>query len=144
MQPFTANQLRYANYLDEDDVRSNPARAAFGPNYDRLLAVKNAYDPDNLFHMNTNMAPAVHQTGTGGVLAIERTAVLAAVLQSVDAVDARAGQPERHPHPARVATCRCKQRSCLGRSAPLGAARCAVDGQGRIECRRERDDAPTR
>jgi FAD/FMN-containing dehydrogenase len=57
MQPFTANQLRYVNYLDEDDMRHDPARAAYGPNYDRLVQVKNAYDPDNLFRMNTNITP---------------------------------------------------------------------------------------
>ena len=61
MEPFTANQLRYANYLDEDDMQGDPARAAFGANYDRLLAVKNAYDVDNLFHMNTNITPAVRR-----------------------------------------------------------------------------------
>jgi FAD/FMN-containing dehydrogenase len=57
MQPFTANQLRYVNYLDEDDMRHDPARAAYGQNYDRLVQVKNAYDPDNQFRMNTNITP---------------------------------------------------------------------------------------
>ena len=57
MRPFTANQLRYVNYLDEDDMRHEPARAAYGPNYDRLVQVKNAYDPDNQFRMNTNITP---------------------------------------------------------------------------------------
>jgi hypothetical protein len=57
MQPFTANQLRYVNYLDEDDIQHDPARAAYGPNHDRLVQVKNAYDPDNQFRMNTNIAP---------------------------------------------------------------------------------------
>jgi FAD/FMN-containing dehydrogenase len=57
MQPFTANQLRYVNYLDADDTGDDPVRAAYGPNYDRLVQVKNAYDPDNLFRMNTNIAP---------------------------------------------------------------------------------------
>jgi FAD/FMN-containing dehydrogenase len=57
MRPFTANQLRYVNYLDEDDMRHDPARAAYGPNYDRLVQVKNAYDPDNQFRMNTNITP---------------------------------------------------------------------------------------
>src|SRR5205823_11795120 len=37
MQPFTADQLRYVNYLDEDDMTDEPARAAYGPNYDRLV-----------------------------------------------------------------------------------------------------------
>jgi FAD/FMN-containing dehydrogenase len=57
MQPFTG-KLRYANYLDEDDMREDPARAAYGPNIDRLVQVKNAYDPDNMFRMNTNILPS--------------------------------------------------------------------------------------
>jgi FAD/FMN-containing dehydrogenase len=57
MQPFTADQLRYVNYLDEDDMHDNPARAAYGPNYERLVKVKDTYDPDNLLHMNTNITP---------------------------------------------------------------------------------------
>jgi FAD/FMN-containing dehydrogenase len=58
MQPFTANQLRYVNYLDEDDMHDESTRAAYGPNYDRLVQIKNAYDPENLFHMNTNITPS--------------------------------------------------------------------------------------
>ena len=60
MQPFTANQLRYVNYLDEDDIADDSARAAYGPNYDRLVQVKNTYDPNNLFRMNTNIPPTGH------------------------------------------------------------------------------------
>ncbi len=33
-------------------------RANYGANYDRLVEVKNRYDPDNLFHMNQNIAPS--------------------------------------------------------------------------------------
>jgi FAD/FMN-containing dehydrogenase len=33
--------------------------AAFGVNYDRLVAIKNRYDPTNLFRHNTNIAPTV-------------------------------------------------------------------------------------
>ena len=35
MKPYRA-QLRYVNYLDEDDV-GEAVRAAYGPNYDRLV-----------------------------------------------------------------------------------------------------------
>ncbi len=34
-------------------------RAAFGVNYDRLVEIKNRYDPTNLFDHNTNIAPTV-------------------------------------------------------------------------------------
>jgi FAD/FMN-containing dehydrogenase len=47
----------YVNYLSEDD--DGAARVAFGPNYDRLLALKNTYDPTNLFRMNHNVRPTV-------------------------------------------------------------------------------------
>jgi len=45
----------YVNYLDADDA--SRVRAAYGPNYDRLVEIKRRYDPDNLFHLNQNIAP---------------------------------------------------------------------------------------
>ena len=32
-------------------------QAAYGENYDRLVAVKNAWDPENLFRLNHNVEP---------------------------------------------------------------------------------------
>jgi FAD/FMN-containing dehydrogenase len=32
-------------------------RAAYGPNYDRLVELKTTYDPANLFRMNQNVKP---------------------------------------------------------------------------------------
>jgi FAD/FMN-containing dehydrogenase len=58
LEPFT-EQRAYSNYLDADEVQSDPVRAAFGPNYDRLVEIKNAYDPDNVFHLNQNIRPTV-------------------------------------------------------------------------------------
>jgi len=47
----------YVNYLSQEgDVR---ARAAYGPNYPRLAALKAKYDPGNFFRMNQNIEPAV-------------------------------------------------------------------------------------
>ena len=30
---------------------------AYGPNYERLVEIKQVYDPDNLFHLNQNIPP---------------------------------------------------------------------------------------
>jgi len=47
----------YGNYVsDEGDPF---ARAAYGPNYDRLVALKNKYDPANFFRMNHNIKPTI-------------------------------------------------------------------------------------
>jgi FAD/FMN-containing dehydrogenase len=46
----------YVNFSSADDqerVRDN-----VGPTYERLAEVKRRYDPDNLFHLNQNIAPA--------------------------------------------------------------------------------------
>jgi hypothetical protein len=34
-------------------------KAAFGPNYERLMAVKKKYDPENFFCLNQNIKPQV-------------------------------------------------------------------------------------
>lgn len=47
---------RYVNYLGDDDGEDAVA-AAYGPNYQRLRALKSKYDPTNLFHLNQNIRP---------------------------------------------------------------------------------------
>ncbi len=56
--PHTADAV-YVNYLDEDEGERR-VRAAYGENYDRLARIKRKYDPENLFRLNQNIAPA-HQ-----------------------------------------------------------------------------------
>jgi FAD/FMN-containing dehydrogenase len=47
---------RWLNYLG-DDQAEDAIRAAYGSNYERLREVKRRYDPDNVFHLNHNIAP---------------------------------------------------------------------------------------
>ena len=54
--PFDVGS-RYINYLSDDDL-GDTVRAAYGSNYARLQRIKARYDPDNVFHVNQNIAPA--------------------------------------------------------------------------------------
>jgi FAD/FMN-containing dehydrogenase len=45
----------YVNFMAGDD--QGRIRANYRGNYDRLVEVKRRYDPDNLFHLNQNIAP---------------------------------------------------------------------------------------
>ena len=56
LRPHMAREA-YANYQTEDETDS--ARQAYGPNYERLVALKNMLDPTNLFHLNSNVRPTV-------------------------------------------------------------------------------------
>lgn len=47
----------YIHFIGEDQG-SDRVRAAYGGNYERLAQVKAAYDPDNFFRVNHNIAPA--------------------------------------------------------------------------------------
>jgi FAD/FMN-containing dehydrogenase len=54
-EPYFAGR-RWLNYFSDDDL-IDAVRAAYGPNYDRLLEVKRRHDPDNVFHLNHNIDP---------------------------------------------------------------------------------------
>ncbi len=51
-----ASERAYTNFMDDGGAAL--VRAAYGPNYERLVAIKTKYDPDNLFHLNQNIKPA--------------------------------------------------------------------------------------
>lgn len=51
-----ASQRAYVNFLDDEGAAR--VRAAYWPNYDRLVELKTKYDPDNVFHLNQNIKPA--------------------------------------------------------------------------------------
>ena len=54
LQPFAARGV-YVNDLGEEE--GDRVRAAYGANYDRLAAIKAAYDPTNIFRSNQNISP---------------------------------------------------------------------------------------
>jgi hypothetical protein len=57
MQPFSTGNI-YVNY--ESDVGVDRVQAAYGAaKYDRLVALKNTYDPTNVFRLNANIKPTV-------------------------------------------------------------------------------------
>jgi FAD/FMN-containing dehydrogenase len=55
VRPFSTGG-NYVNFqtADEGDER---VRATYGPRYDRLLRIKETYDPDNVFRSNRNVGP---------------------------------------------------------------------------------------
>jgi FAD/FMN-containing dehydrogenase len=57
MRPFASGGV-YVNFLGEDE-KDGRVRAAYGVNYERLVALKNRYDPTNLFRMNQNIRPTI-------------------------------------------------------------------------------------
>jgi FAD/FMN-containing dehydrogenase len=56
VEPFATGEV-YVNHLDAEEATR--IRAAYGGHYDRLVALKNKYDPTNLFRMNQNIRPTV-------------------------------------------------------------------------------------
>ncbi len=55
MRPFSTGGV-YVNLLSQDDGEER-LRAAYGSNYDQLVALKSKYDPTNLFRVNQNIKP---------------------------------------------------------------------------------------
>lgn len=55
VRPFSSGG-NYINFqtADEDEER---IRATYGANFDRLIAIKKSYDPDNVFRSNRNIRP---------------------------------------------------------------------------------------
>jgi len=58
MQPYSPGRS-YLNFPGFGEEGDELVRMAYGPNYDRLVRIKNSYDPSNLFRLNQNIKPAV-------------------------------------------------------------------------------------
>jgi FAD/FMN-containing dehydrogenase len=54
----------YINFMSGDD--QGRIEANYRGNYPRLVDVKRRYDPDNVFHLNHNIAPSGSVSGTSG------------------------------------------------------------------------------
>ena len=54
VEPYTKGV--YVNHLGGEDEATR-VRAAYGPNYERLVALKTKYDPQNFFCLNNNIIP---------------------------------------------------------------------------------------
>jgi FAD/FMN-containing dehydrogenase len=61
IQPFARGGV-YVNELG-DDEGGERVQQAYGTNHQRLSEIKAKYDPDNLFHLNANIKPAVAGVG---------------------------------------------------------------------------------
>jgi len=59
VKPFASQGLLINSLGDEGDER---VRASFGANYERLVQVKERYDPTNFFHLNQNIPPTSLET----------------------------------------------------------------------------------
>ncbi len=47
----------YVNFMMDDEIPGR-LQATYGANYKKLAAVKQKYDPENLFRVNQNIRPA--------------------------------------------------------------------------------------
>ena len=56
LAPHAMGMGAYVNGMGSDDAHRVPS--AYGSKYARLQRIKAAYDPDNVFHRNTNILPA--------------------------------------------------------------------------------------
>ena len=60
LKPHTTDGV-YLNYIS--DHEEERIRSTFGPKYDRLVALKDRYDPDNMFRLNQNIRPSKNGRG---------------------------------------------------------------------------------
>ncbi len=58
LRPYSRDATGYMNHMSE--YEEDRMRATFGPaKHDRLARIKAVYDPDNVFHLNANIKPAI-------------------------------------------------------------------------------------
>ena len=57
MHPFTTGRAYVSQMGIEAEEGADRIKAAYGSHYERLVALKNRYDPTNLFRHNQNIKP---------------------------------------------------------------------------------------
>lgn len=60
MEPYSRGGL-YVNFAGFGEEGESLVKAAYGTHYERLVALKNKYDPANMFRLNQNIRPSVSQ-----------------------------------------------------------------------------------
>jgi hypothetical protein len=66
MRPYETGAT-YANFLELDGASPDRVRAAYSPeDWERLVELKDRYDPENLFRFNRNIPPSSMGTATAG------------------------------------------------------------------------------
>jgi FAD/FMN-containing dehydrogenase len=55
MQPHVSRGV-YLNFTS--DTGDDRVRSSYGENYERLVELKDEYDPGNMFHLNQNIRPS--------------------------------------------------------------------------------------
>ncbi len=67
VQPLSTGGIYVNGHSPESGGPVDQARAAYGASYDRLLALKEKYDPTNFFRQNLNIPPPASRQGTAAV-----------------------------------------------------------------------------
>jgi FAD/FMN-containing dehydrogenase len=57
VHPYSAGGAYVNMMMDSADEGADRVRASYGANYERLMAIKSKYDPQNLFRVNQNISP---------------------------------------------------------------------------------------
>jgi len=56
LEPFATREA-YLNLMSDAGEEPVLVQTAYGANYERLVALKNTYDPTNVFQINQNIKP---------------------------------------------------------------------------------------
>ena len=86
LEPFSDGRL-YLNFAGHGEDNDELTRRTFGPNYERLAAIKGRYDPTNMFRFNQNIRPSPAGVGVDAKRTVHR----------LTAPDRRRPPPKRGP-----------------------------------------------